>query len=103
VAPRRDGFSRKGPLPEQASHYYSRPQLRVSGSVDGKPVKGVAWFDHEWSTTVLDPSAAGWDWTGINLDDGSALVAFRIRRRPRRQQRQRGAGALVALLRPAAA
>jgi predicted secreted hydrolase len=75
------GFSRKGPSPEQASHYYSRPQLKVTGSVDGTPVEGVAWFDHEWSTTVLDPSAAGWDWTGINLDDGSALVAFRIRRR----------------------
>lgn len=76
-----DGFSRKGPQPEQASHYYSRPHLRVDGSVDGRPVRGVAWLDHEWSTTVLDPAAAGWDWTGINLDDASALVAFRIRRR----------------------
>jgi predicted secreted hydrolase len=78
------GFSRKGPQPGQASHYYSRPQLRVSGTVDGVPASGIAWFDHEWSTTVLDPSASGWDWTGINLDDGSALVAFRIRRRPDR-------------------
>jgi predicted secreted hydrolase len=77
------GFSRKGPKPEQASHYYSRPQLQVSGKVDDRPVDGVAWLDHEWSTTVLDPSAAGWDWTGINLDDGGALVAFRIRRRNR--------------------
>ena len=75
------GYSRKGPGPDQASHYYSRPQLQVSGTVDGKAVSGVAWFDHEWSTTVLDPAAAGWDWTGINFDDGSALVAFRIRRR----------------------
>lgn len=75
------GFSRKGPQPGQASHYYSRPQLQVSGTVDGAPASGVAWFDHEWSTTVLDPAAAGWDWTGLNLDDGSALVAFRIRRR----------------------
>lgn len=25
------GWSRKGPQPEQASHYYSQPQLRVSG------------------------------------------------------------------------
>ena len=76
-----DGFSRKGPRPEQASHYYSRPQLQVSGTVDGKPATGIAWFDHEWSTTYLDPGADGWDWTGINLDDGSALVAFRIRPR----------------------
>lgn len=80
------GFSRKGPKAEQASHYYSRPQLQVSGKVDDRPVDGVAWLDHEWSTTVLDPSAAGWDWTGINLDDGSALVAFRIRRRSREDE-----------------
>lgn len=78
-----DGFSRKGPKPEQASYYYSEPQLKVSGTVTrgGKPlaVTGTAWLDHEWSTTVLDPDAAGWDWVGANLDDGSALMAFRIR------------------------
>lgn len=77
------GFSRKGPQAEQASYYYSEPHLRVSGTVirEGKPaaVTGSAWLDHEWSTTVLDPEATGWDWTGINLDDGSALVAFQIR------------------------
>ncbi|MGV3740682.1 MAG: lipocalin-like domain-containing protein [Burkholderiaceae bacterium] len=77
------GFSRKGPKPEQASYYYSEPHLRVSGTVvrEGKTieVKGNAWLDHEWSTTVLDSDAAGWDWTGINLDDGGALVAFQIR------------------------
>jgi predicted secreted hydrolase len=75
------GYSRKGPHPDQASHDYSRPQLKVTGNVDNEPVGGVAWFDHEWSTTSLDPAASGWDWTGINLDDGSALVAFRIRPR----------------------
>jgi predicted secreted hydrolase len=77
------GYSRKGPLPGQASHYFSEPQLRVAGSVsrNGKPVKvtGSAWLDREWSTSYLAPEAAGWDWTGINLDDGSALMAFRIR------------------------
>lgn len=79
------GFSRKGPRPEQASYYYSEPQLRVSGTIarDGKPiaVTGQAWLDHEWSTSVLDPQATGWDWIGANLDDGSALMAFRIRSR----------------------
>lgn len=78
-----NGFSRKGPRPEQASYYYSEPHLQVSGTVtkNGKPVtiKGSAWLDHEWSTSVLDPGAAGWDWIGVNLDDGSALMAFRIR------------------------
>jgi predicted secreted hydrolase len=77
------GYSRKGPRPEQASHYYSQPQLKVSGTVTraGRPVAvtGSAWLDHEWSSTVLDPNAVGWDWAGINLDDGGALMAFRIR------------------------
>ncbi len=77
------GYSRKGPRPEQASHYYSQPQLRVSGKVtragQSTAMQGSAWLDHEWSSTVLDPSAVGWDWAGINLDDGAALMAFRIR------------------------
>ena len=79
------GFSRKGPQAAEASYYYSQPQLRVNGSItrDGKPVQisGSAWLDHEWSTSMLDPVASGWDWLGANLDDGSALMAFRIRDR----------------------
>ncbi len=77
------GYSRKGPKPEQASYYYSEPQLQVTGTVTrkGKPVavSGSAWLDHEWSSTLLDARATGWDWIGANLDDGSALMAFRIR------------------------
>lgn len=79
------GYSRKGPRPEQASYYYSVPHLRVSGRVQraGKPVAvtGEAWLDREWSSNYLAPDAQGWDWTGLNLDDGSALMAFRIRRK----------------------
>jgi len=78
------GLSRKGPDPQQASHYYSQPQLDVSGTLtlDGKPtpVRGRAWLDHEWSDSLLAPQAVGWDWIGMNLDDGSALTAFRLRR-----------------------
>ena len=37
-------------------------------------------MDHEWSSDLLSPDAVGWDWTGLNGDDGSALMAFRIRR-----------------------
>ena len=77
------GYSRKGPVAGQASHYYSEPQLKVTGQITrkGKPVtvQGSAWLDHEWSSTLLDPRAVGWDWVGANLDDGSALMAFRIR------------------------
>jgi predicted secreted hydrolase len=78
-----NGVSRKGPLTEQASYYYSVPQLALTGTVavDGREraVTGVAWLDHEWSSTYLAPEARGWDWAGINLDDGGALMAFRIR------------------------
>jgi len=80
----RDGLSRKGPQPEEASYYYSQPQLAVSGALalQGKrfAVAGRAWLDHEWSEELLDAQAVGWDWLGMNLDDGSALTAFRLRK-----------------------
>jgi predicted secreted hydrolase len=79
------GTSRKGPRPDEASYYYSQPQLVVDAelTLDNQPhsLRGRAWLDHEWSTTLLDPDAAGWDWIGMNLDDGGALTAFRIRRK----------------------
>ncbi len=81
-----NGVSRKGPLPAQASYYYSRPQLQVEAEIvvapESAPAKmtGVAWLDHEWSSAALATDAAGWDWVGMNLDDGSALLAFQIRR-----------------------
>lgn len=78
-----NGYSRKGPKPGDASHYYSVPHLSVTGHVmrDGQSemVTGSAWLDREWSSSYLDPDATGWDWTGLNLDDGGALMAFRIR------------------------
>jgi predicted secreted hydrolase len=77
------GLSRKGPLPAQASYYYSQPQLAVSGSItikgEKRAVSGTAWLDHEWSSEYLAAEAAGWDWIGLNLADGGALMAFRMR------------------------
>jgi predicted secreted hydrolase len=73
------GFSRKGNSPEEASYYYSRPHLAVRGTASGQSVTGTAWLDHEWSSQYMAAGAAGWDWCGINLDDGSALMAFRMR------------------------
>jgi len=79
------GYSQKGPDPREASHYYSEPQLAVRGRVEraGSPardVRGRAWLDHEWSNELLPAAATGWDWVGFNLLDGSALMAFRLRR-----------------------
>lgn len=80
-----EGLSRKGPQPLETSYYYSLPQLRASGTLtlQGKPVAvaagSTAWLDHEWSDEILPAGAVGWDWIGINLLDGSALTAFRVR------------------------
>jgi predicted secreted hydrolase len=87
------GVSRKGPESEAASYYYSLPHLKVSGTISRQGAKtlvnGEAWFDHEWSSAYLDAQAIGWDWIGINMDDGAALMAFRIRGQ---QGEQRWAG-----------
>lgn len=80
----RDGLSRKGPERSQASYYYSQPQLRTGGQLrlrgERFEVQGTAWLDHEVSEALLHPQAVGWDWIGMNLFDGSALTAFRLRR-----------------------
>jgi len=76
-----DGLSRKGSRPAEASRYYSRPHLAVTGRVNGETVRGTAWLDHEWSSSYLAPEAAGWDWVGLNLADGGALMGFRMRDR----------------------
>lgn len=77
------GYSRKSPRPGHASGYYSQPQMRARGELllngQRRPVQGVAWLDHEWSSSLLDPDAVGWDWMGLNLADGSALTVFRLR------------------------
>ncbi|KXB30649.1 hydrolase [Dechloromonas denitrificans] len=79
----RAGFSTKAADLRHTSYYYSRPQLKVDGMVmlagKTRPVSGQAWLDHEWSSEALAPGAQGWDWIGINLADGSALMAFRLR------------------------
>ncbi|ART53687.1 carotenoid 1,2-hydratase [Acidovorax carolinensis] len=90
----RQGLSRKGPETSQASYYYSQPQLAVSGAIvlngrrmgiegdttNSNPFANRAWLDHEWSDALMHPEAVGWDWIGMNLHDGSALTAFRLRR-----------------------
>jgi predicted secreted hydrolase len=79
------GWSRKGRLPHYASHYYSVPHLlvraRLQQAGQEQTLPGRAWLDHEWSDALLAPEAVGWDWLGMNLQDGSALTAFRLRDR----------------------
>jgi predicted secreted hydrolase len=77
------GYSQKGPDPAEASHYYSWPHLKVAGQLADRQgrraVTGQAWLDREWSSTLMNARAVGWDWLGLNLDDGGALTLFRMR------------------------
>jgi len=79
------GLSRKGPKPGDASYYYSLTRLATTGQVGiaGRSfaVRGSSWMDREWSTSALGSSQAGWDWFALQLDDGSDLMFYRLRRK----------------------
>lgn len=63
------------------SYYYSRTRLMVAGTVeDGgnvEPVRGVAWFDHQWGDFTF--TKLSWDWFGLQLADGSDIMIYQIR------------------------
>jgi predicted secreted hydrolase len=79
------GLSRKSGVPGSASYYYSIPRLEARGRLlrDGQPlaVQGLAWLDREWGSGNLGPNQAGWDWFALQLDDGTALMFYALRRR----------------------
>ena len=78
-----NGFSIKKRDGSIASHYYSFPSLESKGrvTVDQKlfEVQGNSWMDHEWSSAMLAANQLGWDWFGLQLDDGSRLMIFQVR------------------------
>jgi predicted secreted hydrolase len=83
------GLSRKSDEPSAASYYYSIPRLDVRGRLlrDGRPlaVRGAAWLDREWGSGALGARQAGWDWFGLQLDDGSELMFYALRDRDGRR------------------
>lgn len=59
------------------TYYYTRPRLALSGTLtfpDGSTtgVTGRAWLDKQWGD--FQPVAVEWDWTSIQLDDGTDLM-----------------------------
>lgn len=78
------GLSRKGREPGSASYYVSLPRLATRGTVraGGRTfeVRGESWFDHEWSTSALEPGQAGWDWFALRFEDGRTLMLYVLRR-----------------------
>jgi predicted secreted hydrolase len=79
------GLSRKSGQPGDATYYYSIPRLAVQGTIvrGGRPlrVRGLAWLDREWGSGSLGPQETGWDWFGLQLDDGSCLMFYALRDR----------------------
>jgi predicted secreted hydrolase len=77
-----NGYSQKSEQ-GQASYYYSQPHIDVVGTLSeqGQDVRltGKAWLDREWSSQPLAPDQPGWDWLSIHLDDGYALMIYRLR------------------------
>ena len=80
-----NGISRKAEGDQHASHYYSGTRLRTMGNLNlgeqSFTVEGSSWFDHEWATNQLADNQSGWDWFSIQLEDGTELMLYRLRRR----------------------
>ena len=78
-----NGFSRGGAGPSNASYYFSQPRLRAEGTVQVEgmayPVEGLAWMDHDFSSTMLDKNQVGWDWFSLQLENGPILMIFQLR------------------------
>jgi predicted secreted hydrolase len=77
------GLSQKSATPGNASFYYSLTNMRTDGtlSLGGQryTVSGLSWMDHEFGTGSLERGTVGWDWFGLQLGDGRALMYARAR------------------------
>jgi predicted secreted hydrolase len=78
------GISQKGNAAGNASHYYSLTRMPTRGTLtlDGQSysVEGESWMDHEFGTSFLEKEQTGWDWFSLQLEDGSDLMLFQLRR-----------------------
>jgi predicted secreted hydrolase len=79
------GLSRKSADAGAASYYYSIPLLTARGALargaERQPVEGTAWLDREWGSGALASDQEGWDWFALQLEDGSALMFYALRKR----------------------
>lgn len=78
------GLSQKGPEHGNANHYYSLVGLDTEGTIISRretyKVSGKSWMDHEFGTSAFSKGVVGWDWFGLQLDDGTALMFGRLRK-----------------------
>ena len=64
-------------------YYFSLTRCAVGGTVDTGAgpetiTGGQGWFDHQWGNSWV-ASNNGWDWWGVQLDDGTDILFFRQR------------------------
>ena len=78
------GLSQKGPERGNATYYYSLVGLETTGEVtingETVAVSGVSWMDHEFGTSFLGEGFVGWDWFSLQLENGTALMLYCLRR-----------------------
>ncbi len=96
----RHGLSKKGPLPGQASYYYSFTDLKTTGYLKRPGMKnqvavtGTSWFDQEFGSNQLSGDQAGWDWFALHLSDGRDLMIYKLRKKDGSIEKE-SAGTLV--------
>jgi len=77
------GISTKSADGAHVSYYYSFPFLSATAkaNIDGvtKTLKGNAWYDHEWTSQLVDENVLGWDWFSLHLNSGDKIMVFRLR------------------------
>ncbi len=84
-----NGISRKGRSLSQASHYISLTRMQISGTLrvgQGEAatihrVRGTAWMDHEFGSSQIGEGQVGWDWFSIQLENGSEVMLYIMRKR----------------------
>ncbi|WP_165842334.1 lipocalin family protein [Paenibacillus xerothermodurans] len=65
--------------------YYSVTRNTVTGELYHadtgvtEPVSGEGWFDHQWGRNYGLIQGTGWDWFGLQLDDGRDVLINRLR------------------------
>ena len=79
----KDGVSKKGSGPGNASHYFSFPRMKTTGKVflkgEAFAVTGTSWMDHEFSSNQLNDNLVGWDWFSIKLNNQTELMLYQLR------------------------
>lgn len=79
----KDGISRKGENPGQASHYYSLTRLETHGTLEmaeeSWEVSGLSWMDHEFGSGDLGAQQVGWDWFSLQLEQNTEIMVYLLR------------------------